>query len=101
MDRNRTREEGGSRRRRRVDGGVNKHTGFDDTSTEGRTPTKTQATTYFFLNIKRNGFNGYTFLLLSIYTQWLCLCLYRMKKSQKFRHCPTTLLPFTVTTSLA
>ena len=53
MDRNRTGEEGGSRRRR-VDGSVNKHTGFDDTSTEGRTPTKTQATTYF-LNIKWNG----------------------------------------------
>ena len=54
MDRHRTREEeGGSWRRRRVDGRVNKHTGFDDTSTEGRTPTKTQATTSFLK--KSNG----------------------------------------------
>ena len=108
VDRNRTREEeGGSwRRRRRGGGSVNKHTGFDDTSTEGRTPTKTQATTsfFFFLNIKRNGFNGYTFLLLYLHAQDLVLSLQNEKKksqSQKFCHCPTTLLPFTVTTSLA
>ena len=44
MDRYRTRGEGGSRR---GGGSVNKYTGFDDTSTEGRTPTKTQATTSF------------------------------------------------------
>ena len=64
-DRHRTGEEGGSWRRR-VDGSVNRHTGFDDTSTEGRTPTKTQTTTYFFEH-QMEWFNGYTFLLLSIY----------------------------------
>ena len=98
MDRHRAREEGGSRR---VDGSVNKHTGFDDTSTEGRTPTKTQTTTCF---LKKS--NGMVLMvtLLSIYIHRILSCLYRIMKqsqSQKFRHSPTTLFPFTVTTSLA
>ena len=42
MDRNRIGEEEGRSQR---GGGVNKYTGFDDTSIEGRTPYKT--TTYF------------------------------------------------------
>ena len=46
-DRNRTREEGGFRR---GGAGANKYTGFDDTSTEGRTPHKTTTTTTYFEN---------------------------------------------------
>ena len=45
MDRYRTGGEGESQR---GGGSVNKYTGFDDTSTEGRTPHKTQTTTSFF-----------------------------------------------------
>ena len=94
MDRNRTREEGGSRRR----GGasVNKYTGFDDTSTEGRTPYKTQATTY--LKIKLNGFNGHPFIYL--HTVDLSFLSYRMKKSQSQKLCHPTFLPSTYSPSL-
>ena len=74
MDRYRTGGEGGSRRR--VGGSVNKHTGFDDTSTEGRTPTKTQTTTSFFSTS-----NGMVLMVtlfsFYIYIHRILSCLYR------------------------
>ena len=90
MDRNRTGEEGGSRRRR-VDGGVNKHTGFDDTSTEGRTPTKTQTTTFFE---KSNGMVlMVTLLSIYIHSGSVFFVFTEMKQSQSQKLCHPTFLP--------
>ena len=76
--------------------GVNRYTGFDDTSTEGRTPHKTQATTTtFFLKIKLS-FLMVTLLLLYLHIG--SVLSYRMKKVKScaillFFH-PHTALPW-------
>ena len=77
MDRNRIGEEEG-RSRRRGGASVNKYTGFDDTSTEGRTPYKTQATTYSFEN-QTEFFNGHTSPFIYLHTVDLSFCLVLQK----------------------